>query len=37
MRLSESSMDKLYDLMVTGFKYQIISCRCGSDVVEVRA
>lgn len=35
MRLSESSMDKLYDLMVTGFKYQVISCKTGFEIIDV--
>jgi len=35
MRLSESSMDKLYDLMTTGFKYQIISCQSGAELMDV--
>ena len=35
MRLSESSMDKLYDLMVTGFKYQVISCKTGFELIDV--
>eukprot|EP00287_Rhodomonas_sp_CCMP768_P011480 CAMPEP_0196731550 /NCGR_PEP_ID=MMETSP1091-20130531/11231_1 /TAXON_ID=302021 /ORGANISM="Rhodomonas sp., Strain CCMP768" /LENGTH=379 /DNA_ID=CAMNT_0042074691 /DNA_START=11 /DNA_END=1150 /DNA_ORIENTATION=- len=35
MRLSESSMDKLYDLMTTGFKYQVVSCKCGEELYEV--
>eukprot|EP00227_Mantoniella_beaufortii_P020766 CAMPEP_0197599842 /NCGR_PEP_ID=MMETSP1326-20131121/32193_1 /TAXON_ID=1155430 /ORGANISM="Genus nov. species nov., Strain RCC2288" /LENGTH=275 /DNA_ID=CAMNT_0043166855 /DNA_START=137 /DNA_END=960 /DNA_ORIENTATION=+ len=35
MRLSESSMDKLYDLMTMGFKYQLIQCRMPEDVLAV--
>eukprot|EP00288_Rhodomonas_lens_P017833 CAMPEP_0177711876 /NCGR_PEP_ID=MMETSP0484_2-20121128/12096_1 /TAXON_ID=354590 /ORGANISM="Rhodomonas lens, Strain RHODO" /LENGTH=381 /DNA_ID=CAMNT_0019223641 /DNA_START=20 /DNA_END=1165 /DNA_ORIENTATION=- len=35
MRLSESSMDKLYDLMTTGFKYQVVSCKSGEELYEV--
>ena len=27
MRLSESSMDKLYDLMTMGVKHQLLGCR----------
>ena len=27
MRLSESSMDKLYDLVTMGLKYQLVTCR----------
>ena len=35
MRLNESSMDKLYDLMTMGFKYQIMSCSQASDILQV--
>lgn len=35
MRLTESSMDKLYDLMTMGFKYQIVSCSHPRELVEV--
>ncbi|EKX52386.1 hypothetical protein GUITHDRAFT_150773, partial [Guillardia theta CCMP2712] len=35
MKLSESSMDKLFDLMTTGFKYQIISCSTPSQLVDI--
>ena len=35
MRLSESSMDKLYDLMTTGFKYQIVNCKTGYEIIDV--
>eukprot|EP00906_Rhabdomonas_costata_P005721 RCo008509 len=35
MRLSESSMDKLYDLMTMGFKYQLVSCGHPRELVEV--
>eukprot|EP00994_Dinema_validum_P008176 NODE_724_length_1391_cov_56.061848_g533_i0.p1 GENE.NODE_724_length_1391_cov_56.061848_g533_i0~~NODE_724_length_1391_cov_56.061848_g533_i0.p1 ORF type:complete len:376 (-),score=102.16 NODE_724_length_1391_cov_56.061848_g533_i0:173-1300(-) len=35
MRLSESSMDKLYDLMTMGFKYQLVSCTHPRELVEV--
>ena len=35
MRLSESSMDKLYDLMTTGFKYQIVSCKSAEELLVV--
>lgn len=35
MRLSESSMDKLYDLMTMGLKYQLIACRHAADILEV--
>ncbi|KAK3262262.1 hypothetical protein CYMTET_28871 [Cymbomonas tetramitiformis] len=35
MRLSESSMDKLYDLMTMGFKYQLLACKRPADILEV--
>lgn len=35
MRLSESSMDKLYDLMTMGFKYQLVSCSHPRELVDV--
>merc|ERR1740138_676508 len=35
MRLNESSMDKLFDLMTMGFKYQIISCAEPQQLVEI--
>jgi len=35
MRLSESSMDKLYDLMTMGFKYQLVTCSHPRELVEV--
>eukprot|EP01083_Nonionella_stella_P085217 236187_1 len=35
MRLNESSMDKLYDLMTMGFKYQILSCKFPHDLVSI--
>jgi len=35
MRLNESSMDKLFDLMAMGFKYQIISCTAPQEMVDV--
>jgi len=35
MRLNESSMDKLFDLMAMGFKFQIISCMTPSEMVDV--
>ena len=34
MRLSESSMDKLYDLMTMGLKYQLVTCRAPEDVLQ---
>eukprot|EP00429_Kryptoperidinium_foliaceum_P089543 CAMPEP_0176196036 /NCGR_PEP_ID=MMETSP0121_2-20121125/6822_1 /TAXON_ID=160619 /ORGANISM="Kryptoperidinium foliaceum, Strain CCMP 1326" /LENGTH=242 /DNA_ID=CAMNT_0017534827 /DNA_START=1 /DNA_END=725 /DNA_ORIENTATION=- len=35
MRLNESSMDKLFDLMAMGFKYQIMSCITPQELVDV--
>lgn len=35
MRLSESSMDKLYDLMTMGFKYQLVTCCHPRELIEV--
>jgi len=35
MRLNESSMDKLFDLMAMGFKYQIISCTSPQEMIDV--
>lgn len=35
MRLNKSSMDKLYDLMTMGFKYQIISCNSPQQYLQV--
>lgn len=35
MRLNESSMDKLFDLMAMGFKYQIISCFTPQEMIDV--
>mmetsp|Transcript_14389 Transcript_14389/g.47266 ORF Transcript_14389/g.47266 Transcript_14389/m.47266 type:complete len:405 (-) Transcript_14389:471-1685(-) len=35
MRLSESSMDKLFDLMTMGFKYQLACCTRPGEVLEV--
>jgi len=35
MRLNESSMDKLYDLMTMGCKYQVLSCSHGSDLLQI--
>eukprot|EP00403_Amphidinium_massartii_P033449 CAMPEP_0178455284 /NCGR_PEP_ID=MMETSP0689_2-20121128/45825_1 /TAXON_ID=160604 /ORGANISM="Amphidinium massartii, Strain CS-259" /LENGTH=358 /DNA_ID=CAMNT_0020081305 /DNA_START=90 /DNA_END=1166 /DNA_ORIENTATION=+ len=35
MRLNESSMEKLFDLMAMGFKYQIISCRTPTEMVDI--
>ena len=35
MRLSESSMDKLYDLMTMGFKFQLATCEKPEDILNV--
>ena len=35
MRLNKCSMDKLYDLMCMGFKYQVISCNCPQQYLQV--
>lgn len=35
MRLNESSMDKLFDLMTMGFKYQLIACRYPQELLHV--
>lgn len=35
MRLNESSMDKLFDLMAMGFKFQIISCAAPQELIDV--
>lgn len=35
MRLNESSMDKLFDLMAMGFKYQIISCVAPQEMIDI--
>lgn len=35
MRLNESSMDKLFDLMAMGFKYQIMSCSAPQEMIDV--
>mmetsp|Transcript_55144 Transcript_55144/g.124150 ORF Transcript_55144/g.124150 Transcript_55144/m.124150 type:complete len:379 (-) Transcript_55144:93-1229(-) len=35
MRLNESSMDKLFDLMAMGFKYQIISCPAPQEMIDI--
>lgn len=35
MRLNTASMDKLYDLMCMGFKYQILSCASPDMLVQV--
>lgn len=35
MRLNKSSMDKLYDLMTMGFKYQMASCASPEQYLHV--
>lgn len=35
MRLNESSMDKLFDLMAMGFKNQVISCASPQELLDV--
>ncbi|DAZ97620.1 TPA: hypothetical protein N0F65_002239 [Lagenidium giganteum] len=35
MRLNTNSMDKLYDLMRMGFKYQLVSCSSADELVQV--
>eukprot|EP00933_Yihiella_yeosuensis_P012447 TRINITY_DN12106_c0_g1_i1.p1 TRINITY_DN12106_c0_g1~~TRINITY_DN12106_c0_g1_i1.p1 ORF type:complete len:378 (-),score=80.09 TRINITY_DN12106_c0_g1_i1:98-1231(-) len=35
MRLNESSMDKLFDLMIMGFKFQLISCASPRDLIDI--
>ncbi|KAK9806807.1 hypothetical protein WJX72_003504 [[Myrmecia] bisecta] len=35
MRLSPTSMDKLYDLMVMGVKYQLLCCRKAQELLQV--
>jgi hypothetical protein len=35
MRLSEQSMDKLFDLMTMGFKYQLVQCVRPEDILNV--
>jgi len=35
MRLNESSMDKLFDLMIMGFKLQLLSCTVPREIVDV--
>ena len=35
MRLNKSSMDKLYDLMTMGFKYQLIQCSSPQQYLHV--
>merc|ERR1719311_1181631 len=35
MRLNESSMEKLFDLMAMGFKCQVMACAHPREVIEV--
>ena len=35
MRLNESSMDKLFDLMTMGFKYQMLACSYPQELLHV--
>ena len=35
MRLNRSSMDKLFDLMIMGFKLQVVSCRQPQQLLEI--
>ncbi|RLN72755.1 hypothetical protein BBJ28_00006287 [Nothophytophthora sp. Chile5] len=35
MRLNTNSMDKLYDLMRMGFKYQVLSCSSADELLQV--
>lgn len=35
MRLNTNSMDKLYDLMRMGFKYQLLSCSSADELIQV--
>ena len=35
MRLNESSMDKLFDLMTMGFKYQLLACSYPEELLHV--
>lgn len=35
MRLNESSMDKLFDLMTMGFKYQLVACSYPQQLLQV--
>ena len=35
MRLNKSSMEKLYDLMTMGFKYQVISCNSPHQLLHI--
>lgn len=35
MRLNKQSMEKLYDLMIMGFKYQLISCAFPQQILQI--
>lgn len=35
MRLNKTSMEKLYDLMTMGVKYQLLSCTCSQQYLQV--
>jgi hypothetical protein len=35
MRLNKQSMEKLYDLMIMGFKYQLVSCAFPQQILQV--
>lgn len=35
MRLNKQSMEKLYDLMIMGFKYQLISCHSPQQILQI--
>ena len=35
MRLNKNSMDKLYDLMTMGLKFQLLSCRAPSQFLQI--
>jgi len=35
MRLNEASMDKLFDLMAMGFKYQVMACMAPSELLDI--
>lgn len=35
MRLNESSMDKLFDLMTMGFKSQVMWCSCPEEILQI--
>jgi hypothetical protein len=35
MRLNKQSMEKLYDLMIMGFKYQLVSCHFPQQILQI--